>query len=64
MELNILGEIVIMKTLNLKPNYAELGRKYGMDWRTAKKYCNGYKGKPSKRSKPSKLDKNAVNRVN
>ena len=56
MELNILGEIAIMKTLNLKPNYAELGRKYGMDWRTAKKYCNGYKGKPSKRSKPSKLD--------
>ena len=31
-----------MDSLAIKPNYADLGRKYGMDWRTVKKYHNGY----------------------
>jgi transposase len=47
---------MIMDNLDIKPNYAALGRKYGMDWRTVKKYREGYKGKPESRKKPSKLD--------
>jgi len=53
---NLLGELSIMDNLNIKPNYAELGRKYGMDWRTVKKYHQGYEGKPVTRNKSSKLD--------
>ena len=45
-----------MDSLGIKPNYAALGRKYEMDWRTVKKYHNGYEGKPSTRNKGSKLD--------
>lgn len=47
---------MIMDNLDIKPNYAALGRKYGMDWRTVKKYHEGYKGKPESRNKLSKLD--------
>ena len=54
---NLLGELNMMDHLDIKPNYAALGRKYGMDWRTVKKYHEGYKGKPATRNKPSKLDK-------
>ncbi|WP_281079971.1 hypothetical protein [Catenibacterium sp. co_0103] len=39
-----------------KPNYADLARKYGVDYRTVKKYHEGYKGKPRNRAKPSRLD--------
>jgi transposase len=46
-----------MDSLGIKPNYAQLARKYGMDWRTVKKYDLGYKGKPKTRAKPSKLDR-------
>jgi len=56
MNKNLKGELIIMDTLNIKPNYAELGRKYGMDWRTVKKYHNGYQGRPTTRNKGSKLD--------
>ncbi len=45
-----------MDSIGIKPNYAALGRKYGMDWRTVKKYHEGYKGKPSTRNKGSRLD--------
>ena len=31
-----------MDNLGVKPNYAALGRKYGMDWRTVKKYHEDY----------------------
>ena len=54
---NLKGELAIMDSINIKPNYAALGRKYGMDWRTVKKYHNGYEGKPNTRNKGSKLDK-------
>ena len=46
-----------MDSMDIKPNYAALGRKYGMDWRTVKKYHEGYQGKPNTRNKGSKLDK-------
>lgn len=53
---NLKGELAVMDSLEIKPNYAALGRKYGMDWRTVKKYHEGYEGKPSTRQKRSKLD--------
>jgi transposase len=56
MHYNLQGELTLMDNLDIKPNYAALGRKYGMDWRTIKKYHEGYKGKPNNRDKPSKLD--------
>ena len=54
---NLKGELSVMDNLGIKPNYAALGRKYGMDWRTVKKYHNGYEGRPITRNKKSKLDK-------
>ena len=53
---NLKGELAVMDSLNIKPNYAALGREYGLDWRTVKKYHNGYTGKPTVRNKGSKLD--------
>ena len=53
---NLKGELAVMDSLGIKPNYAALGRMYGMDWRTVKKYHEGYEGKPSTRRKRSKLD--------
>lgn len=56
MNKNLKGDLSIMDSMGIKPNYAALGRKYGMDWRTVKKYHLGYQGKPSTRNKGSKLD--------
>ena len=36
-------ELLIMKSLKIKPNYAELSRIYKIDRRTIEKYNNGYK---------------------
>lgn len=49
-------QLNIINIMDLKPNYSELGRKYGIDRRTVKKYYEGYEGKPTNRNKPSKLD--------
>ena len=46
-----------MKTEGIKPNYAELARLHNCDYRTVKKYNNGYEGKSINRIKKSKLDK-------
>ncbi len=46
-----------MRELEIKPNYAELGRKYKCDPRTVKKYNEGYEGKSKTRKRRSKLDK-------
>jgi len=46
-----------MKSLNIKPNYAELSRLYKIDRRTIEKYNNGYSRKNCKRNRKSKLDK-------
>ena len=50
------GELMIMDTLGVKPNYSELARKYGIDRRTVKRYHLGYEGKPKSKNKSSKLD--------
>lgn len=54
---NMKGQLEIMKTLEIKPNFSELERAFGIERHTIKKYYDGYEGKPSIRSKPSKLDK-------
>lgn len=53
---NLKGELAVMNSLSIKPNYTALGKKYGMDPRTVKKYYNGYEGRPATRNKGSKLD--------
>lgn len=57
MDNNIMGQISVLKVMNIKPNFSDLARQYGLDRRTVKKYYNGYKGKAKTRNKPSKLDK-------
>lgn len=53
---NLKGELSLIDSLDIKPNYAALGRKSGLDWRTVKKYHNGYEGRPATRNKGCKLD--------
>ena len=50
-------QLKILKLSDLKPNFSELARQYGLDRRTVKKYYDGYDGKPAHRNKPSKLDR-------
>lgn len=54
-------ELLIMGTLNIKPNYSELARIYECDRRTVKKYNDGYTKENIKRKKPSKLDEHKEN---
>ena len=54
---NIEGEIVVLKTLGIEPNYAALGREYGMDQRTAKRKYLGIENKKRGRKEGSMLDK-------
>ena len=56
MESRLIRDLKMADLNGMKPNYAELGRIYDIDWRTVKKYHQGYKGKPENRNKPSKLD--------
>ena len=53
----VMGDLKIMDTLGIKPNYSELAREYGVDRRTIKKYHLGYTGKPKSKNKKSVLDK-------
>lgn len=53
---NLKGAKTCLETLDMKPNYSELGRIYGIDRRTAKKKYNGIENK-TKREKHSYLDK-------
>lgn len=46
-----------MKTLDIKPNFAALGREYGMDQRTAKKKYLGIENKKRGRKEGSNLDR-------
>ena len=54
---NMKGQLEVMKALEIKPNYSELGRVFNRDRHTVKKYYDGYEGKPPVRNRPSKLDK-------
>lgn len=54
--LNLRKDCVMLKTYEIKPNFADLARKYHMDPRTIQKYYEGYEGKPTTRNKPSNLD--------
>lgn len=54
-------ELLVMETLNIKPNYSELARIYECDRRTVKKYNDGYTKENIKRKKPSKLDEHKEN---
>ena len=49
-------ELLIMKTLNIKPNYSELSRIYKIDRRTIEKYNNGYCREHIKIIRKSRLD--------
>lgn len=35
---NLIGELRFMKDLNIKPNFSEMSREYGIDRHTIKKY--------------------------
>lgn len=50
------AKLHLLNENGIQPNFAELSREYGMDYRTIKRYYNGYEGKPATRNKPSKLD--------
>lgn len=50
------AKLCLLKDNGIKPNFAELARESGMDYRTIKRYYDGYEGKPATRNKPSKLD--------
>lgn len=54
-------ELLVMETLNIKPNYSELARIHECDRRTVKKYNEGYTKENIKRKKPSKLDEHKEN---
>ena len=49
-------ELIILKTIGIKPNYSKLAEMHDCDRRTVKKYNEGYEGKPKNRNKKSKLD--------
>ena len=52
---NFEGTTTILDVLNIKPNYSELGRVYGMDRRTAKKKHLGIENKKRGRKEGSSL---------
>ncbi len=54
---NLKGQLEIMKTLEIKPNFSELERSFGVERHTIKKYYEGYEGPFAIGNKSSKLDK-------
>ena len=48
---------MILKAMNIKPNYSELSKLYNINRKTIKKYDEGYEGKPQTIKRESKLDK-------
>jgi len=47
MERNLIGELNIMKEAGIRPNFSEVGRRYGVDRHTVAKYWNGGGGQPA-----------------
>ena len=41
MIMNLQGQLTILKSMNIKPNFSELAREYDLDRRTVKKYYEG-----------------------
>ena len=54
---NLKGELLCLKTENIKPNFSELSRIYGIDRRTVKKQYLGITNEKEKKKKTSVLDK-------
>ena len=54
---NLKGELLCLDIQGIKPNYSELGRIYGMDRRTVKKYHLNEHNEEPKAKRGSKLDK-------
>ena len=54
---NLKGELLCLKTENIKPNFSELSRIYGIDRRTIKKQYLGLTDEKEKKKKISILDK-------
>ncbi|SHK58532.1 IS21 family transposase [Paramaledivibacter caminithermalis] len=52
----IKAELNILRCLNMKPNYSDLARKYGVSRQTISKYDKGFERKETRKRK-SKLDK-------
>ena len=50
-----IGKIELMKNMNIKPNFSELARQYGVDRHTIAKYYHQEKRIPVKRNKESYL---------
>ena len=46
LNVNLIGELLIMKDLEIKPNFSCLSRKYGKDRHTIKKYYENGGRKP------------------
>lgn len=57
MQDKLIIQLKINSLSNIKPNFSELARQYGLDRRTVKKYYDGYPGKPKHHAKSSYLDK-------
>lgn len=53
MAINLIGELKIMKELNIKPNFSSLQRQYNVDRHTIKKYYDN-DGVPPRKKKASK----------
>jgi transposase len=53
MELNLIGELKIMKENGIKPNFSSLQRKYNIDRHTIKKYYNN-NGVPQRKKRKNK----------
>ena len=54
---NLIGELRFMKTLQIKPNFSDLSRKYSVDRHTIKKYydADGIPMKYSRRGTSGRL---------
>ncbi len=42
MDQRIITQLKIIRMSETKPNFAALARRYDVDWRTVKKYYDGY----------------------
>lgn len=57
MNQKLVAQLQLSKNMDIKPNFSQLSREYGIDRRTIKKYYDGYEGKPKTRERMSRLDK-------